>query len=233
MIKKKSTANPRVLNTSTSTIGTAKKVYWLKVFIHLAAFLPLLNVYYLAFNDQLGADPVQYVIHFTGIGAFNLLLLSLLISPWAKRFKQGYLMQVRRLLGLYVFTYAFMHVLNFLAFDLQFAWSLFFNEVVKRPYITIGMVAFILLFLLAITSHNSLKRKMARNWQRLHNFSYLIAILVAVHFYWSVKSGLFTPVLYFILTMLLLACRYKKIKALCLSVINRERSTTPKIKNSI
>ena len=199
-------------------ITTVYKVVMLKVVIHLSALLPLLNLYHLAFIDQLGADPVERVIHFTGIGAFNLLLITLLVSPIAKKFKQGYLLQVRRLLGLYAFSYAFMHQLNFLAFDLQFAWSLFFNEVVKRPYITVGMVAFILLTLLAITSHNTLKRKMGQSWQSLHNMSYLIVILVSVHFYWSVKSELVSPIIYLLLTAILLAFRYKKIKALILSL---------------
>jgi len=204
-------------------LNTSNKVILLKVIIHLTAFLPLLNLYYLAFNDQLGADPVQRVIHFTGIGAFNLLLLTLLITPLAKKLKQGYLLQVRRLLGLYTFSYAFMHVLNFLAFDLQFAWSLFLNEVVKRPYISIGMVAFILLSLLAVTSHNSLRRKMGKSWQSLHNFSYLIALLVSVHFYWSVKSELISPLFYLLLTLILLAFRYKKIKAILLQVFNNKK----------
>ena len=195
-------------------ISTAKKVLMLKVVIHLAAFLPLFNLYYLAFNDLLGADPVERVIHFTGIGAFNLLLVTLTISPIAKKFKQGYLLQVRRLLGLYAFSYAFMHVLNFLAFDLQFAWWLFFNEIVKRPYITIGMLAFVLVAALAITSLNSLKRKMGKSWQKLHNFSYLVVVLVAIHFYWSVKSELISPLFYFLLTIILLSFRYKKIKVL-------------------
>jgi len=204
-------------------LNTSNRVILLKVIIHLTAFLPLLNLYYLAFNDQLGADPVQRVIHFTGIGAFNLLLLTLLITPLAKKLKQGYLLQVRRLLGLYTFSYAFMHVLNFLAFDLQFAWSLFLNEVVKRPYISIGMVAFILLSLLAVTSHNSLRRKMGKSWQSLHNFSYLIALLVSVHFYWSVKSELISPLFYLLLTLILLAFRYKKIKAILLQVFNNKK----------
>lgn len=196
---------------------TANKVLLLKVVIHLAAFLPLLNLYYLALNDQLGADPVERVIHFTGIGAFNLLLVTLSISPLAKNFKQGYLLQVRRLLGLYAFCYAFMHLLNFLAFDLQFAWPLFFNEVLERPYITIGMLAFVLLAALAVTSLNSLKRKMGKSWQQLHNVSYLIVILVSVHFYWSVKSELISPLFYLLLTVILLALRYKKLKMLILS----------------
>lgn len=195
-------------------ISTAKKVLMLKVIIHLAAFFPLFNLYYLAFNDLLGADPVEQVIHFTGIGAFNLLLVTLTVSPLAKQFKQGYLLKVRRLLGLYAFSYACMHILNFLAFDLQFSWALFFNEIVKRPYITVGMIAFVLVAVLAITSLNRLKRKMGKSWQRLHNFSYLIVILVAIHFYWSVKSELISPLFYFLLTFALLAFRYKKIKAL-------------------
>jgi len=203
-------------------LKTSTKVFVLKIIIHLAASLPLLNLYFLAFNDQLGADPVQHVIHFTGIGAFNLLLITLFVSPLAKKFKQGYLLQVRRLLGLYTFSYAFMHLLNFIAFDLQFAWSLFINEIIKRPYITIGMLAFILLSFLAITSHNSLKRKMGKSWQRLHNYSYLIAILVSIHFYWSVKSEIISPLFYLLLTLTLLALRYKKIKTLFLSIFTRK-----------
>jgi sulfoxide reductase heme-binding subunit YedZ len=201
-----------------NNLTKSHKILLLKSVIHLAAFLPLLNLYYLAFNDSLGADPVQSVIHFTGIGAFNLLLITLTVSPLAKYFNVGYLLQVRRLLGLYAFSYAFMHLLNFLVFDLQLAWSLFFNEVLKRPYITIGMVAFILLTALAITSVNSLKRKMGKSWQRLHDVSYLIVILVSVHFYWSVKSELMAPLFYILLMTILLAFRYKKIKTLILTI---------------
>lgn len=205
-------------------LTTSNKVLMLKTVIHLAALLPLINLYYLAFNDLLGADPVQRVIHFTGIGAFNLLLITLTVTPIAKRFKQGFLLQVRRLLGLYAFSYAFMHVFNFLAFDLQFAWTLFLNEIVKRPYITLGMVAFVLLASLAITSLNSIKRKMGKSWQKLHNLSYIIVILVAVHFYWSVKSELMSPLFYFLLAGVLLAFRYKKIKTLIRSTFSRKTS---------
>ncbi|WP_019025855.1 protein-methionine-sulfoxide reductase heme-binding subunit MsrQ [Colwellia piezophila] len=203
-------------------LTSSNKVFILKIVIHLAALLPLINLYYLAFNDLLGADPVERVIHFTGIGAFNLLLITLTVSPIAKKFKQGYLLQVRRLLGLYAFSYAFMHVLNFLAFDLQFAWSLFLSEIVKRPYITIGMVAFVLVTALAVTSHNSLRRKLGKSWQKLHNLNYLIVLLVAIHFYWSVKSELISPLFYLLMTLTLLAFRFKKIKALFLSLFNQQ-----------
>ena len=168
-------------------------------------------------RDRLGADPVETVIHFTGIGAFNLLLISLCISPLAKITKQGYLLQTRRLLGLYTFTYALCHLLNFLAFEVQFDSELFLSEVIDRPYITIGMTGFLLLTALAITSVNKLKRKMGKKWQTLHDFSYVIAILVAIHFYWSVKSEIFSPILYVVVTLILLLFRYKKFKRLILS----------------
>ena len=203
-------------------ITTKSKVFLLKSIIHLAALLPLLNMYFLAFADQLGADPVQRIIHFTGIGALNILLFTLTVTPIAKQFKLGYLLQTRRLLGLYSFVYAFMHITNFLAFDLQFAWSLFFSEIVERPYITIGMLAFILLTALAITSHNTLRAKMGKSWQQLHNAIYLIGVLVVIHFYWSVKSELSSPVIYAVITLSLLLFRYKKIKALILSMFSNK-----------
>ena len=190
------------------------RVFILKIIIHFSLFLPLVNLYFLAFADELGADPVETVIHFTGIGAFNILLITLSVSPLAQNFKLGYLLQTRRLLGLYAFIYAVCHLLNFLAFEVQFDGALFLSEVIERPYITVGMGAFLLLAALAITSFSKFKRKMGKSWQKLHNLSYLIAILVTVHFYWSVKSELTSPLFYAVLTLVLLLFRYKKLKRL-------------------
>ena len=183
-----------------------------KLFIHLAALLPLINAYYLALTDQLGADPVESIIHFTGIGAFNLLLLSLAITPISKRFKISILLKVRRLVGLYSFTYALCHLLNFLVFEVQFDWSLFLNEIIDRPYITIGMIALLTMLALAITSISLLKKRMGKNWQKLHNWDYLAALLVGIHFYWSVKSEIIEPSIYLFITLMLLAFRFKKFK---------------------
>jgi len=197
-------------------MNNKRKIFLLKVLIHISAFVPILNLYYQAYFDLLGVDPVEEVIHFTGIGAFNLLLISLLISPIAQKFKQGFLLQVRRLVGLYAFFYALLHLFNFLAFDIQFDIALFVSEILDRPYITIGMLAFTFLFLLAVTSISFFKRKMGKSWQKLHNVIYIIVLLVAVHFYWSVKSDLISPLFYFFLTSLLLGWRYKKIRQLLL-----------------
>ncbi|NQZ86359.1 MAG: protein-methionine-sulfoxide reductase heme-binding subunit MsrQ [Colwellia sp.] len=188
------------------------KVIFFKLFIHLAALLPLVNAYYLALTDQLGADPVESIIHFTGIGAFNLLLLGLAITPVSKRFKLSMLLKVRRLVGLYSFTYALCHLLNFLVFEIQFDWSLFFNEIIDRPYITVGMVGMLTLLALAITSIPSLKKRMGKSWQKLHNWVYLAVLLVGIHFYWSVKSEIIEPSIYLFITFMLLALRFKKFK---------------------
>jgi len=187
------------------------KVKLLKIFIHLAALLPIINAYYLAFTDQLGADPVEAIIHFTGIGAFNLLLLSLAITPISKRFKLSLLLKVRRLVGLYSFVYALCHLANFLVFEVQFDWILFINEIIKRPYITVGMAGLLILFSLAVTSISLLKRHMGKRWQKLHNWVYLAVVLVGIHFYWSVKSEIIEPSIYLIITLVLLSLRFKKL----------------------
>lgn len=188
------------------------RVLLLKIAIHLMAFLPLFGLYFLAFTEQLGADPVEEVIHFTGIGAFNLLLLSLMISPIAKKFRQGYLVQTRRLIGLYSFTYACLHLLNFLAFEVQFDLKLFFNEILDRPYITVGMAALIILLSLAVTSITALRRRMGQKWQKLHNWVYIASLLITLHFFWSVKSDIVEPMIYFTIAVFLLALRKDKIK---------------------
>lgn len=198
---------------SFKTVFIRNRVLLLKIAIHLMSFLPLLALYLLAFDEQLGADPVKEVIHFTGIGAFNLLLLSLVLTPIAKKYRQGYLLQTRRLLGLYSFTYALFHLLSFLAFEVQFDLMLFFSEIIDRPYITVGMAALIILFALSVTSITSLRRKMGKKWQKLHNWVYGALLLIALHFFWSVKSDIVEPMIYVFMALFLLNLRRAKIKA--------------------
>lgn len=180
--------------------------------MHWAALAPIVFLVLAVFYDEAGGDPVQYIIHYTGMGALNTLVLMLLISPVAKRFKQGALIQTRRLVGLYVFAYATLHLAAFISLDLLFEWSLFFTETVKRPYILVGILAYILLFALAITSINAVKRKMGKRWQQLHYSVYVVALLVPLHFIWSVKSEVIEPSIYIALTALLLWARKDQIK---------------------
>jgi methionine sulfoxide reductase heme-binding subunit len=184
----------------------------LKVVIHLGALIPLIYTFYLATIDELGADPVMALIHFTGIGAFNLLLLSLLVSPLAKWLKQGLLLRVRRLIGLYAFTYACSHFLSYVIFELQLDWRLIISEIIKRPYITVGFIALLILTSLAATSTQAMQRKLRSTWQKLHNWVYLAVLLVALHFIWSVKSDINEPLIYWVMTLFLLAQRKTKLQ---------------------
>ena len=183
----------------------------LKTVIHLAALIPLLYTFYLANSDQLGGDPVEALLHFTGISGFNLLLLSLLVSPLAKRLKQGLLLKVRRLLGLYAFTYALAHFLTYILFELQLNWGLLLSEIIKRPYITVGFSAFLILTALTLTSTQAAQRKLKSTWQKLHNWVYVAVLLVALHFIWSVKSDITEPLIYWAMALVLLSLRKDKL----------------------
>ncbi|SES80942.1 protein-methionine-sulfoxide reductase heme-binding subunit MsrQ [Thalassotalea agarivorans] len=187
------------------------KIWMLKAAIHVICLGCIGWLYTAAAFDKLGADPVEYVIHYTGMGALHCLLLTLLVTPLAKGFKQAWLMQTRRLIGLYSFTFACLHILNFYFFELGQELSLFLSELIERPYITMGLGGFIILFLLAVTSPNIIKRRMKKRWQHLHNWVYLAAILIGVHFYWSVKSEIIEPTIYLLIIVVLLAFRRKKL----------------------
>lgn len=189
-----------------------RHIIWIKVLIHLAAFTPALANFYLAVTEQLGGDPVKALVHFTGISAFNLLLITLAISPLAKKLKQSQLINTRRVLGLYTFFYALLHFMCFIFFELQLEWQLLISEIIKRPYITVGMTAFVLLLMMAITSTNGWQKKLGRKWQTLHNTVYLTAALVALHYIWSVKSDIIQPLIYIALSMLLLSARTKQLQ---------------------
>jgi len=188
---------------------TYKRLPYLKAYIHVLAIMPLVYLWLAIDADALGGDPVQAVIHFLGKGALNLLLATLFISPLAKRYKEGLLISTRRLVGLYCFFYASLHLVAFAWLDLGWDIGLLLEELVKRPYIWLGMIAFIILLLLALTSPMWVRRKMKRNWQKLHNLIYLAALLTPLHYYLSVKSGWIEPIIYALLMVLLLLQRRK------------------------
>jgi|TARA_R110000868_G_scaffold310023_11_gene571281 sulfoxide reductase heme-binding subunit YedZ len=195
--------------------------FWIKITLHLAALSLLFVTYYQAFTDQLGADPVKAILHFTGIGAFNLLLLSLLISPLAKYLRQGQLVTLRRPIGLYAFTYALSHFSSYLLFELQLEWSLLLSELLKRPYISVGFIALLILSILTATSTKSIQRRMGRAWQKTHNWVYVASLLIALHYIWSVKSEVIQPIIYILVLLALLATRKAKFLKPIKSALNR------------
>jgi len=195
-------------------LGKSARLNICRAILHLGCLMPLFYTYSLAISDELGADPVEAIIHFTGIGALNILLLTLCISPLSKRIQQLPLLKLRRPLGIWVFVYAFCHLFSFLAFEAQFDWALFVGEIIERPYIWVGMLSFLLLAALTVTSISNIKRKMGKRWQQLHNFVYLILLLTIWHYYWSVKLDVTSPAIYLLLAFILLSFRQNKFKRL-------------------
>ncbi|EEZ39550.1 protein-methionine-sulfoxide reductase heme-binding subunit MsrQ [Photobacterium damselae] len=186
---------------------TPKQITIIKSMVHIFSLIFMIYFILLTLQGGFGADPVKGMEHFTGKAALNMLILTLLVSPLAKGFRQGLLMKLRRMLGLYSFFWATLHFAIYISLDLGFDFSLLGEEIFKRPYLTIGAVCWVILLLLAATSFQKIQRKMGKKWQTLHYWVYLALILAPIHYYWSVKSGLIEPSLYLVVTVLLLIWR--------------------------
>lgn len=192
---------------------TAKQITWLKVGLHLAAFLPFVWLFYAANQGFLSADPAKDIQHFTGRMALKLLLATLLVTPLARYGKQPLLIRTRRMLGLWCFAWATLHLTSYAMLELGISnLALLGKELVTRPYLTLGIISWLVLLSLAATSTQSLQRKLGSRWQKLHNFVYLVAILAPIHFLWSVKVISPQPLLYALGAFILLALRYKKFR---------------------
>lgn len=173
-----------------------------KALVHLLALTPLailawqfVDVWRTG-SDALGADPVAEIEHRLGLWALRLLLATLAITPLRQLTGQPVLARFRRMLGLYAFAYATLHFTAYLALDLRGYWSLVFEEIAERPYITVGFAAWLLLVPLALTSTTGWIRRLGRNWARLHRLVYAIAALAVLHFWWVVKTDVREPLLY-------------------------------------
>jgi methionine sulfoxide reductase heme-binding subunit len=191
-----------------------RKNKWIKPLTHLALALPLLWVasqFYLALTNQhhgLGANPVEYSIRYLGDWALRCLLLCLSISPLARLTRYRPLMGIRRATGLWAFAYALCHLAVFQVFDLELSLAALWTAVVKRKFITLGMLAFLLLLPLALTSTAGMIRRLgARNWQRLHRAIYVIGVLGSVHFIMMRKGNQPEPKVYLAILLLLLGLR--------------------------
>lgn len=183
-----------------------------KTLIHLLLLGMLAFQFQLGLTDQLGADPVQALLNFTGLNAIHLLLITLLVSPAAKHLPCADLLKYRRLLGLYVFVYAMAHLATYILFELQLNWPLIGSEIIKRPYITVGFAALLILAALSVTSLNNIRRRMGRRWQKLHNLVYLCVPLALLHYSWSQKVVLAEPLIYWAIAILILILRKDKFR---------------------
>jgi len=159
------------------------------------------------FGASLGADPVKKLEHECGKTALNFLLLTLSVTPVRNLTGLPQLLRLRRMLGLFAFFYVVVHFTVYLVLDLELNLALLGADIVKRPYITVGFTALLLLVPLALTSTNGMMRRLGRHWQSLHRLIYVIAALAVWHFYWQVKRDVREPLLYMGMLALLFAYR--------------------------
>jgi sulfoxide reductase heme-binding subunit YedZ len=193
--------------------GTSGRLVAAKTLVHALCLTPLAILawqfwdVYRTGSDALGADPVAEIEHRLGIWALRFLLIALAVTPLRQLTGQSVLIRFRRMLGLYAFAYATLHLAAYLVLDLRGYWLQIFEEIVKRPYITVGFAAWLLLVPLALTSTTGWIRRLGKRWALLHRLVYAIAVLAVLHFWWLVKSDIREPSLYAAILAVLLGWR--------------------------
>lgn len=178
-----------------------------KILLFVAALLPAAYLVYGIFTDGLGANPAETLQTQTGIWALRFLVLTLAVTPIRRLTKWNRIIQYRRMLGLFAFFYSFLHLLTYAVLDRYFDFSGVWEDIAERPFITAGMVAFILMVPLAVTSTKGWIRRLGRRWQLLHRLIYVSAVAAVVHYLWKVKIIGGSPVYYAVIVAVLLAFR--------------------------
>lgn len=179
-----------------------------KILLSLNALIPPAFLAYDGWRGQLGANPIEFFLRTTGVMTLVFLLITLAVTPLRKAFGWNGLIKYRRMLGLYAFFYGCLHLITYSVFDKSLSIPAIADDVLQRPFIAIGMLAFFLLIPLAVTSTNGwVKRIGGKNWIKLHKLTYPIAILGVIHFWMIVKSDIFYPAMFGLVLALLLGYR--------------------------
>lgn len=180
-----------------------------KPLVFSASLVPAAWLVYVAVAApaELGANPVEAVLDHFGNWGIRFTLLALAVTPARHWLGWPSLARFRRMIGLFAFFYVFLHFLTWLVLDQGLAWQAIIEDIAKRPFITIGMAALLLLTLMAATSFNAARRAMGRRWQQLHYAVYAVGILAVWHFWWQVKADILEPAIYAVLLTVLLGHR--------------------------
>ena len=186
----------------------------LKALVFMLALLPLFVMGVGVVQNNLGPDPAEALAHMSGEWGLRFLLITLVITPLRLLTSTGEWLHYRRMLGLFAFFYAFVHLLVYCVFLLELQWQDLWADILERPYITVGFAALVLLVPLAITSTRGWQLRLGRNWQRLHKLIYLAMTLVLLHLLWQARSDLGEPLFYTVLFLVLMVLR--------LSVVQRK-----------
>ena len=179
----------------------------IKILIFFLCLIPLVRLFYLGLNSQLGANPIEFIERSTGTWALVFLMLSLSMTPLRQLTGSNAYIFNRRMLGLFMFFYACLHVLTYLWIDHYFDFDEIFKDVYKHPYVLVGFAAFMLTIPLVITSTKSMMKRLGGRWKILHRAVYLICLLAVLHFLWLVKKDLTEPLIYGGVFFLLLVLR--------------------------
>ena len=169
------------------------RIVLLKRIAFSAALVPAVRLAYRAYTGSLTANPIEFITHATGDAAVMLLVMTLVVTPLRRLTGWNELVRLRRMLGLFSFFYASLHLLTWAVVDKFFDVQTMIVDVFERPFITIGMVTFVLLLPLAITSTAGMIRRLGRRWQQLHRLVYVAAITAVIHFWWGVKADIREP----------------------------------------
>ena len=182
---------------------------YFKPSIFILSIIPFLIIFYKIFFNKLGPEPIKEITHFTGEWTLIFICLTLSMSP-LKRFTNFiFWIKIRRMLGLFVFFYATLHLLTYVVIDYRFDWDQIIDDVVKKRYIFIGFAAWLLLIPLVITSSKKMIVMLKKRWKKLHRLVYIIAVFGALHYIWLSKTIFFKPLIYSIIIIVLLALRIK------------------------
>jgi methionine sulfoxide reductase heme-binding subunit len=197
----------------------------IKPTLFAACLIPLGQLLYRGWTDDLTANPIEFITHFTGDWALRMLLASLSITPLRKLSGWNELIRFRRMLGLFAFFYALLHFATYMVLDHFFDFQAIAKDVVKRPYVTAGFTGLVLMVPLAITSTAGMIRRLGKRWQQLHRLVYVAAIAGVIHFYWLVKADIRRPLQYAALLILLLGYRLAANLTPSLSLTSADKSS--------
>lgn len=184
-----------------------KKYYKPSIFI--LCTIPFLFIFYKILFSKLGPEPVKEITHFTGEWTLIFICLTLSMSPLKRFTNLSIWISFRRMLGLFIFFYATLHLLTYIGLDYRFDWSPIFDDVIKKKYVFIGFAAWLLMVPLAITSSQKMIKLLRNNWKKIHRLIYVIAIFGSFHYIWLSKTIFFKPLIYFIIIVVLLLLRIK------------------------
>jgi sulfoxide reductase heme-binding subunit YedZ len=193
-------------------IGSKAFVRLLKVFVWPLCLLPLALLLFAAFGlfgFELGANPIEEILHSLGKWGLKFLLLTLAITPVRRWTGLNWLIQFRRLLGLFAFFHILLHFTVYFVLDQSLDISVIWEDIVERPYITLGMTGLLLMLPLVFTSTRGMMRRLGKRWQKLHRLVYVIGILGVWHFYWQVKLDTLEPLVYAMILAVLLGHRFR------------------------